>query len=426
MGSETRVCPRSIGWVVVEEFAGMMYFFGLNYYIIVIDDWRKHSHTLVSPTPQPLFTNATRGEMSGRTMGETNTGKGDLLIPVRMHPNEEKILSYYEEVREFVKNVDEGLLNSFDKLFPSPSELDSYPFFAYVDDRYDLFKHYTESHQLSAQGASICTVLHQHTEGSICSCPRSGRGSGRGSSSDSEMPTVYFPSMEAPITKDPSPSTKVPNVSIERLSEGFEKPYIDPHRFVQKIARRLSNYMNDYKFDPEYVAPYTSLLTSSMMGKSRLMKELASRIPIVYICVRDERESGFPRATPGMLKWFKDGVCGELDVEKTEPDIQGDVNHIVATLRHSLFLLHLLDNLGDLIDDLNQPRPTRYPGLYGQVKLSTSSFEWMWDFFADHREPYVSVNVDNSGKQSKHAQKTISSEFGRHRHRQHRTGPEII
>ena len=37
MGSETRVCPGLIGWVVVEEFAGMMYFFGLNYYIIVID-----------------------------------------------------------------------------------------------------------------------------------------------------------------------------------------------------------------------------------------------------------------------------------------------------------------------------------------------------------------------------------------------------
>ena len=42
MGSETRVCPRLIGWVVVEEFAGTMYFFGLNYYIIVIV--RRISH----------------------------------------------------------------------------------------------------------------------------------------------------------------------------------------------------------------------------------------------------------------------------------------------------------------------------------------------------------------------------------------------
>jgi len=39
MGSETRVCLGLIGWVVVEEFAGMMYFFGLKHYIIVIDNW---------------------------------------------------------------------------------------------------------------------------------------------------------------------------------------------------------------------------------------------------------------------------------------------------------------------------------------------------------------------------------------------------
>jgi len=41
MGSETRVCPGLIGWVVAEEFAGMMYFFGLKHYIIVIDDVDK-------------------------------------------------------------------------------------------------------------------------------------------------------------------------------------------------------------------------------------------------------------------------------------------------------------------------------------------------------------------------------------------------
>ena len=83
-------------------------------------------------------------------MGGTNTAKRKLRIPVSVHPGEqenEKILYYYEEVSESVKNVDEGLLNSFDKLFPSHSEPDNYPFFAYVDDRYDLFKHYTESHE---------------------------------------------------------------------------------------------------------------------------------------------------------------------------------------------------------------------------------------------------------------------------------------
>jgi hypothetical protein len=38
-GFQMRVCPGLIGWVVVEGFAGMMYFFSLNHYIIVIDEW---------------------------------------------------------------------------------------------------------------------------------------------------------------------------------------------------------------------------------------------------------------------------------------------------------------------------------------------------------------------------------------------------
>lgn len=37
MGFEMRVCPGLIGWVVVEQFAGMMYLLKVYYYIIVVD-----------------------------------------------------------------------------------------------------------------------------------------------------------------------------------------------------------------------------------------------------------------------------------------------------------------------------------------------------------------------------------------------------
>jgi len=37
MGFESRVCPRMIGWVVVEEFAGMMYLLDVANDIIIID-----------------------------------------------------------------------------------------------------------------------------------------------------------------------------------------------------------------------------------------------------------------------------------------------------------------------------------------------------------------------------------------------------
>src|ERR1700685_1231243 len=109
--------------------------------------------------------------MSGETMGETNTGKRDLRIPVKMYWDQEKILYCYKEVRDFVGFINEDLLFSFDTLFPSASELDRYPFFTYVDDRFELFKRYIDVYHLSALGASICNVLEQHAAGSIPDSP---------------------------------------------------------------------------------------------------------------------------------------------------------------------------------------------------------------------------------------------------------------
>jgi hypothetical protein len=133
------------------------------------------------------------------------------------------------------------------------------------------------------------------------------------------MSIVYFPSIKTLITKDPSLLADKSNTEEQILSEGFDKAYIDPHGYVDKIAKRLIKDMTTYTLAPDYVAPYTSLVTSSMMGKSRLMKELASRVPIVYMCVRGENVSGFPKATPGILQWFKAGVCGELGVTVMDP-----------------------------------------------------------------------------------------------------------
>jgi len=325
--------------------------------------------------------------MAGRIMGGTNTGKREIRNPVRMHMGKEneKIYYYYEDVRELVKEIDEGFIDGFDKLFPSPSAIEDYPFIRYMAQQDHIFKYYTETQDLNYVGALICTILHRHKENS----PSSGPDSGTDSSSDREMSIVYFPSIETLITKDPSRLVDKSNTEEEILSDGFDKAYIDPHGYVEKIANRLKEYMNLYTLTPDYVAPYTSLVTSSMMGKSRLMKELASRVPIVYMCVRGENQSGFPRATPGILKWFKDGVCGELGIAVTDPAIASDNDDIIATLRHSLFLLNLLKHLRDLIEDVSQTTPTRYPGLAGRINVRRSSFEWMWDFFVDYTQPYA-------------------------------------
>ena len=59
---------------------------------------------------------------------------------------------------------------------------------------------------------------------------------------------------------------------------------IDPHGYAEKYARRLIRVMDQYVVARSdlYVALYTTVVTSSMMGKTQLIKELAKYLPIVY------------------------------------------------------------------------------------------------------------------------------------------------
>ena len=49
--------------------------------------------------------------------------------------------------------------------------------------------------------------------------------------------------------------------------------------------------------------------------------------------VRGEKQSGFPKATTGILDWFQMGVCKELEIALTDPAIASDNDDIIATLR---------------------------------------------------------------------------------------------
>jgi hypothetical protein len=67
-------------------------------------------------------------------------------------------------------------------------------------------------------------------------------------------------------------------------ASAFDRAYIDPHGLVDRYCEKLHTRMNKYAANPKhYVAPYTSLVTSSMMGKSRLIKQIARHIPTIYI-----------------------------------------------------------------------------------------------------------------------------------------------
>ena len=72
----------------------------------------------------------------------------------------------------------------------------------------------------------------------------------------------------------------------------------------------MDTYRSDFK---SYVAPYTSLIQSSMMGKSRLLKEMSCFIPCVYICLRDANSaSGYPHRSPRVADWINSGLHGHV------------------------------------------------------------------------------------------------------------------
>jgi hypothetical protein len=170
----------------------------------------------------------------------------------------------------------------------------------------------------------------------------------------------------------------IPDESQKALQDGFSKYYIDPHRFVKKAANRIMQDMTKYcqASEDTYIAPYTSLVTSSMMGKTRLMKELTKHLPVVYLCLRNRTSSGYPSTTPKVVEWIQEGTCGSLGVSSNAVH---DRDFILPSLKFSMFLLSLFKHLTRLLVDVNLLQSLG-------VKLVKDNFEWMWQFFAEESD----------------------------------------
>ena len=207
---------------------------------------------------------------------------------------------------------------------------------------------------------------------------------------------VFFPSTEALIPKDSNglDTASTPLETADLLKDEFSQEYINPYDYVQKVACRLTQNMNDYCNGlHEYVAPYISLVTSSIMGKIRLMKELARSLPVVYMCFQSDSQHGYPPPIANFLAWFEQGACGSLGIHPSDPDIVADVQYIILTLKHSLFFLYLFWNLIDLINDLLDD--TSDYGVTTELMQANfgKNFEWMWQFFVDHTKPFVQARL---------------------------------
>src|SRR5579859_2928655 len=277
-----------------------------------------------------------------------------------------KSINYYEDARELVKEMnDDGLELAFKHLFPNAKTLDEFHLL-----RYRKYKELCSEvkTQFDCDDLGMCFVVALRVFKQNAANPP-------------ELARVSFSSIQALMTKDPSSNGDRQYDSKafeETLRYGFYRNYIDPHSYVEKIVNRLKRNMTDYMNEPPatYIAPCTSLVTSSMMGKTRLMKELTKHLPLVYICFREMGSSGFPPATRGLLNWFKWGSCGHLGIDPLEEDISFDTDHLIATLRHSLFLLYLFKNLDELIKNEDNLRAIG-------LNLGKDNFEWMWEYFTD-------------------------------------------
>jgi hypothetical protein len=151
------------------------------------------------------------------------------------------------------------------------------------------------------------------------------------------------------------------------LERAFSSVYIDPHGFAEGVFDTLVNYMDCYCSNKDlYVGPYTSLITSSMMGKSRLLKQIANYTPVVYICLRYPRSTGYPKRSSRIAKW----LLKDLKECLKGKEMLADDSNFLATLKFSAFFEATLSKLAEFISEETLP-------------VTSDDFSWLWMFFAD-------------------------------------------
>jgi len=89
---------------------------------------------------------------------------------------------------------------------------------------------------------------------------------------------------------DCSNERRVDDWSADYARRGFQSEYLRSDVILDPILEELRE--NAEKWAPDtYKAPYTTIIGPTMIGKTRLIKELAKRIPVVYVCLRSKDSS---------------------------------------------------------------------------------------------------------------------------------------
>jgi hypothetical protein len=129
------------------------------------------------------------------------------------------------------------------------------------------------------------------------------------------------------------------------LVTAFSAAYRDRHGLVRHYSNELRANMDAWINDStrsKYNAPYTSLVNSSMMGKSRFEKQLSEYDPVIYFCLREDNDTGYP---PSTNKWAKRRIQNPCHLTRFFGQRSSAWIEELGLLGHLYFFAGLLENI---------------------------------------------------------------------------------
>ncbi|KAA1068624.1 hypothetical protein PGT21_018592 [Puccinia graminis f. sp. tritici] len=109
----------------------------------------------------------------------------------------------------------------------------------------------------------------------------------------------------------------------EIIKAGYRHPYLRDQTISQPILKRLDKAAGNWS-QTDHLAPFTSLIGPSMIGKTRLLQQLSKSICVVYICLRPHGSSGMPPRSK-----LADAM---ILVQKKVPELELEYTRLLAAI----------------------------------------------------------------------------------------------
>lgn len=137
--------------------------------------------------------------------------------------------------------------------------------------------------------------------------------------------------------------------SQKAILNAFNDPYLDADKCIEASIKTLLESCDQYNFPggaTKYMAPYTCLVSPSLMGKTQFLKELGQYCPTFYLCSRNtppDPRWGYPFPTPKFLPFLRMGV-GEMTGASQQIFIDDD--HLsLCTYQWTTLILEMIRQL---------------------------------------------------------------------------------